>query len=166
MLVDVAHHHDLSSLDQPHLRLTAANAASDDQSPWLKAALLSRQQNSSALDVDKFTQALDRIKSTRSSARCARSIRLALQSAGARFFHHPVAASDWGATLEKIGYTQIDPEFDHPQQGDIYIIHRTAQHSYGHIAGYSGSEWISDFRQASYEVYHETNLNYSYYRMI
>ena len=170
MLVDVANHHDLSN-PEPQ-RILVGQAASDSTShnsssnnPWLKAVLLSKAQQS-ALDVDKFSQALDQVKSTRSSARCARSIRIALQRAGAKFFQHPIAASDWGATLEQIGYTRINPEFDHPQPGDIYIIHRTAQHNYGHIAGYSGSGWISDFRQASYDVYHDSNVRYSYYRVI
>ena len=68
-----------------------------------------------------------------------------------------------GAILsKKIGYKQIDPAFDEPQEGDIYIIHRTRNHVYGHIAGYTGSEWVSDFKQNSYDVYKDDSVTYTY----
>ena len=60
-----------------------------------------------------------------STAKCAKMVRIALESAGAKIQSHPVAASDWGDTLKKIGYRQIQPAFDHPKVGDIYIIKRT-----------------------------------------
>ena len=52
-----------------------------------------------------------------------------------------------GAYFRKNGYKKIKPAFGHPQPGDIYIIQRTGDHVYGHIAGYTGNGWISDFRQ-------------------
>ncbi len=91
-------------------------------------------------------------------------VRIALESAGAKIQSHPVAASDWGDTLKKIGYRQIQPAFDHPKVGDIYIIKRTKNHVYGHIAGYSGSQWISDYKQPSYNVYRDDDVSYSYFR--
>ncbi|MBN6514149.1 hypothetical protein [Acinetobacter pittii] len=117
------------------------------------------------IDVEKFVEKLESVTSRRSKARCARSIRLALESAGANVENHPIAASDWGDTLKKIGYKQIDPAFDEPQEGDIYIIHRTRNHVYGHIAGYTGSEWVSDFKQNSYDVYKDDSVTYTYYRL-
>lgn len=117
------------------------------------------------VNIDKFTQKLRSISATTSSARCARSIRLALESAGAKFNGHPVAAADWGNTLMQIGYRKITPAFDQPQEGDIYIINRTAKHRYGHIAGFSGTAWVSDFQQRSHDVYKEQNVTYSYYRL-
>ena len=87
-----------------------------------------------------------------------------MESAGARFQSHPVAAADWGNTLTKIGYRQINPKFDSPKEGDIYIIDRTGKHIYGHIAGFNGQQWVSDFKQKSYDVYNEKGLTYKYYR--
>jgi hypothetical protein len=49
--------------------------------------------------------------------------------------------------------------------GDIYIIHRTKKHVYGHIAGFTGSQWVSDFKQTSYDVYKDKNVTYTYYRL-
>lgn len=77
------------------------------------------------IDVDKFSQKLTKRASYRSSSQCAKFVRIALQSAGAKIVQHPVAASDWGRTLQQIGYQKIKPEFNNPQPGDIYIIHRT-----------------------------------------
>lgn len=126
---------------------------------------ISSIQNGISVNIDKFTQKLRSISATSSSARCARSIRLALESAGAKFNDHPIAAADWGNTLMKIGYRKITPAFDRPQQGDIYIINRTAKHRYGHIAGFSGTAWVSDFQQRSHDVYKEENVTYTYYRL-
>ncbi|MFH7767232.1 CHAP domain-containing protein [Acinetobacter sp. BSP-28] len=121
-------------------------------------------QNGQRIDISKFTDFLQAVSSTSSSQKCAKSIRLALESAGARFQSHPVAAADWGNTLMKIGYRQINPKFDAPREGDIYIIDRTGKHTYGHIAGFTGKQWVSDFRQRSYDVYNEKGLTYKYYR--
>ncbi|RZF50223.1 CHAP domain-containing protein [Acinetobacter halotolerans] len=118
-----------------------------------------------SLDVMAFAQKLTRRASYRSSAQCAKFVRIALQSAGAKIVNHPVAASDWGKTLQEIGYKKITPAFDQPQKGDIYIIHRTKKHRYGHIAGFSGTQWISDFKQRSHDIYKDKNVTYSYYRL-
>lgn len=116
------------------------------------------------ININTFSKRLSKVSARTSSQQCAKSIRLALESAGARFAQHPIAAADWGKTLKDIGYKQIDPAFENPEQGDIYIIQRTKAHSYGHIAGFSGAEWVSDFKQSSYAVYKE-NVKYSYYRL-
>ena len=71
------------------------------------------------LDISKFTEKLVSMSRSTTAHRCARYVRIALQSAGARFTDHPIAASDWGSTLTEIGYKQIRPAFDNPQEGDI-----------------------------------------------
>ena len=119
----------------------------------------------SSVDLNKFTQHLNGIRANTSSQKCAKSIRIALQSAGADIKNHPVAAADWGNTLVSLGYKKISPQFSSPQSGDIYIINRTSKHTYGHIAGFSGSQWISDFRQRTYDVYKGDNVSYEYYRL-
>ncbi|MCF9027997.1 peptidoglycan amidohydrolase family protein [Acinetobacter nectaris] len=117
------------------------------------------------INVNKFTHTLAASARHKSTEKCAKHVRLALESAGANVTSHPVAAADWGHTLEKIGYRQISPAFDSPRKGDIYIIGRTRSHEYGHIAGYTGSDWVSDFKQNSYAVY-SGNATYKYYRLI
>lgn len=117
-----------------------------------------------AINVSKFSSTLALNAHRRSTEKCAKHVRLALESAGAQVVSHPIAAADWGRTLEKIGYKQISPAFNNPQKGDIYIISRTKSHEYGHIAGYTGKDWVSDFRQNGYAVYSGT-AHYKYYRL-
>ena len=124
-----------------------------------------RLPSTPTIDVSKFSEKLTTRASYRSSSQCAKFVRIALQSAGANIVQHPIAASDWGGTLQQIGYQKITPEFNNPQPGDIYIIHRTKKHRYGHIAGFTGSQWVSDFKQTSYDVYKDPNVTYSYYRL-
>ncbi|HHP0321257.1 CHAP domain-containing protein [Acinetobacter baumannii] len=117
------------------------------------------------IDLHKFSSKLESMSAKHSKEKCAKNIRIALQAAGADVSKHPVAASDWGQTLEKNGYKKIKPAFNRPQEGDIYIIERTSGHTYGHIAGYTGNGWFSDFRQKTYAVYKEKDVKYSYYRL-
>lgn len=119
----------------------------------------------SGLDIGRFTQYLSNITRTTSTQKCAKSIRVALQNSGAKIQQHPVAASDWGNTLKKIGFNKINPQFDNPKKGDIYIIKATGKHTYGHIAGYSGSDWVSDFKQRTHDVYRNQKVTYEYYRL-
>lgn len=121
--------------------------------------------NGQRIDIDKFAQRLRGVTAQTSSQKCAKSVRLALESAGAKFNSHPVAAADWGGTLRKIGYQKINQAFDRPQKGDIYIIDRTHNHVYGHIAAYNGSNWVSDFQQRTHAVYKDPNVHYEYYRL-
>ncbi|QIO09843.1 peptidoglycan amidohydrolase family protein [Acinetobacter lanii] len=170
-------HSDMSEIHAPVetrivIRSKSKNNSKDDVFPASTSSLrASNQRNYTSstsgqrIDIGKFTQRLQNVTARTSSQKCAKSIRLALESAGARFNSHPVAAADWGGTLTKIGYKKIPVSFDNPKKGDIYIIHRTNSHVYGHIAGYTGSNWVSDFRQAGYAVYRNENVNYSYYRM-
>ena len=116
-------------------------------------------------DLDRFAQKLRGVTAQTTSHSCAKSIRVALESAGAKFQNHPVAAADWGSSLMQLGYRQISKSFDQPQKGDIYIINRSAAHPYGHIAGYTGSGWVSDFKQRSHAVYRNDNVSYSYFRL-
>ncbi|EAM8863996.1 CHAP domain-containing protein [Salmonella enterica] len=117
------------------------------------------------MNIEKFTSYLQGITRNTSTQKCARSIRVGLQSSGAKIVNHPVAAADWGSTLMQLGYKKINASFDRPKKGDIYIIDRTQGHKYGHIAAYSGSAWVSDFKQRDHAVYRNKNVTYSYYRL-
>ena len=157
-------------LRQPHIAAvqteTVASVPVEKPSTPVKATqpktkMLAR----SGVDIDKFTQFLTGITRQTSTKRCARSIRIGLQSAGAKIVNHPVAAADWGKTLQQIGYQKINQSFDQPKKGDIYIIDRNSSSKYGHIAAYSGSAWVSDYKQRSHAVYRNPNVNYTYYRL-
>lgn len=119
---------------------------------------------SSKINLDKFADTLRRRAENESQHACAKYVRIALEAAGADTTGHPVPASDWGPTLLKIGYKEITAEFNTPQKGDIYIITKTQNHKYGHIAGFDGSQWISDFKQKSQVIYRD-KVSYRYFRI-
>ncbi|ENK7249404.1 LysM peptidoglycan-binding domain-containing protein [Acinetobacter baumannii] len=121
-------------------------------------------KNTQKINLEKFAEILRKRAKEKSQHQCAKYVRIALEAGGADTSGHPVAASDWGPTLKKIGYKEIPEEFNKPQLGDIYIITKTDKHQYGHIAGYDGSQWISDFKQKGYRIYSD-HVNYRYFRM-
>lgn len=121
-------------------------------------------KNTQKINLEKFAEILRKRAKEKSQHQCAKYVRIALEAGGGDTSGHPIAASDWGPTLKKIGYKEIPEEFNKPQLGDIYIITKTDKHQYGHIAGYDGSQWISDFKQKGHTIYSD-HVNYRYFRM-
>jgi CHAP domain len=117
-----------------------------------------------SLDFDKFAKTLEENGHTTSQHSCAKYVRWALEAGGANTSGHPIAASEWGSTLVNIGYKEINKNNYTPQKGDVYIIEKNDAHKYGHIAGYTGSQWISDFKQKSMVIYKD-KVVYHLYRM-
>ena len=80
---------------------------------------------------------------------CAAYVRKALEAAGCDTSGHPVAAQDWGPTLIRIGFRQWEPARAYvAEKGDIIIFEASpALPVYGHIEGFDGNVWISDFQQ-------------------
>jgi hypothetical protein len=81
--------------------------------------------------------------------KCAKHLRLALMSAGCAMTTWPVSAKDWGPKLEALGFA-AQPAGTVPQAGDVAVIQPPAGHEHGHIQGYDGASWISDFRQKEF----------------
>ena len=65
--------------------------------------------------------------------------------------------------LAKLGFNVIDRPST-PLKGDMYVQMGTNTHSAGHIAMYDGSNWCSDFRQNSDQVYSSDAGERIYYR--
>jgi len=80
---------------------------------------------------------------------CATYVRKALEAAGCNTSGHPSAAKDWGPTLVRIGFQQIDLKGTYTaEKGDIVVFEASpATPEYGHMGGFDGSHWISDFQQ-------------------
>jgi hypothetical protein len=81
--------------------------------------------------------------------KCATYVRSALEAAGLNTTGHPLYAKDWGPTLLRIGFSVVASSSYLPQVGDIVVIQGTSTSMAGHIAGYDGKNWISDFVQAA-----------------
>jgi hypothetical protein len=124
-------------------------------------------------DADKFSAHL-RSHAKPHGARlgdCAKWVRKALEAAGADTTGHPVPAKLYGPTLMRNGFHEItvpDPNGYPFLKGDIVVIQPTRNgNPNGHIAGYDGTEWISDFEQQGFwpgNQYRKEKPSYVVYR--
>ncbi len=106
-----------------------------------------------AIDVKKFTTRLreraDKVGF--GNGQCALYVRLALKEGGVNPGAWPRHAKDWGDTLLQEGFKAIeveDPEKFKPIKGDVAVIQATTRRASGHIQGFDGENWTSDFVQA------------------
>jgi hypothetical protein len=122
-------------------------------------------------DTNNFTTYLRRNAGKRSQASCARFVRRALEAGGANTGGHPGSAKQYGPVLMRNGFHAIS--VDNPdgfafQAGDIVVIQPTRHgNPAGHIAGYDGTKWISDFVQRGFwpgPTYETKKPDYVVYR--
>jgi hypothetical protein len=109
------------------------------------------------LDVKKFATHLREhaCKKLGGNGFCARRVREALQAGGAKVPQPwPAYAKDWGPTLLSIGFHEMaveDVETFSFMKGDIMVMEPyKGGKPAGHIAGYDGVDWISDFVQRDF----------------
>jgi LysM repeat protein len=119
--------------------------------------------------INKFVNALNNKALSRSVGKCAKYVRLALEAGGGNTKGHPVAAKKYGPTLNQIGFKEVDTNQYTPQKGDVVVFdhHTDAKkaHPYGHIAGFTGTQWVSDFKQRNMNPYRGApNVPYKIYR--
>ncbi len=123
----------------------AANA-NNDRNDSTSTNLQYTTKNS--FDANKFADIITRNAQAVPHGTCATAIRSGFEQAGGNSAGHPIDAKNWGATLEKNGFTRTDPNQYAPQKGDIIVIQPyPGGNPSGHIAGYNGSQWVSDFKQ-------------------
>ncbi|MBV8633681.1 MAG: CHAP domain-containing protein [Burkholderiaceae bacterium] len=107
-----------------------------------------------AFDSDKFATYLREHARAHSQAHCARFVRRALEAAGASTSGYSVNAKSYGPLLLRNGFRTVkvdNPDKFTPQKGDIVVMDSTKQGGQaGHIAGYDGKNWISDFIQRDF----------------
>lgn len=123
-------------------------------------------------DVDRFAGHLRDSAGTNSQSHCAKFVRRALEAGGANTIGHPTRAKDYGPILLQNGFHAItvdgDPANFPFMKGDIVVLEATANgNSAGHIAGYDGKSWISDFVQRGFwpgPAYEKEKPNYVVYR--
>ncbi|KQV46624.1 hypothetical protein [Duganella sp. Root336D2] len=107
------------------------------------------------LNLDQFAQHL------RTNAlpgfgqgKCAKYVRMALQAGGAQISQYAPAGRDFGPVLLQLGFHAItvdNPDTFHFMKGDVMVMQPyTGGNQNGHVAGYDGSKWISDFIQSDF----------------
>lgn len=94
------------------------------------------------------------------SNQCALYVRKALAAGGLTSLNsnHPGAAYQYTGTLTSLGFKQVysgtyssslEGNIPGLQAGDVVVFQPVAGHSAGHIALYTGSQWVSDYRQST-----------------
>lgn len=117
-----------------------------------------------AVNIEMAVQHLKAHAKPRSINLCARFVANALYAGGFRF---PRQGSAYmyhtNGVLRNIGYREINrPNFF--MKGDITVTERSSRYPHGHIAMWSGENWISDFKQNSEFVYRSPHPRVHYYR--
>lgn len=100
--------------------------------------------------------------------KCAHFVREALEAAGADTTGHPVSAKDWGPTLLRAGFTVVTDAPYVAELGDVVVIQPTSRNLHGHIAGFDGRNWISDFVQQEMwpgPAYRQEKPLHNFYRL-
>ena len=117
-----------------------------------------------SIDMDKAVQHLISHANAKSTGWCARYVANALQAGGFSFQRQGSAyLYHTNGVLKGMGYREIRKPSSF-RKGDITVTERNSRWEYGHIAMWSGSIWISDFRQTSEFVYAYNQPPVHYYR--
>lgn len=122
-------------------------------------------------NTDEFTSYLRKHAEKHSQARCAKYVRRALEAGGADTSGHPGDAKAYGRVLIRNGFYAVTvqyPEKFMPMKGDVVVMQPTkGGNQAGHIEGYDGRNWISDFVQNGFwpgPVYAKEKPSYVVYR--
>jgi hypothetical protein len=123
-------------------------------------------------DVEKFVRHLrENALPPFGQSKCARYVRLALEAGGANTVGHLTDAKTYGPILRKNGFravVKIDSKSWTPMIGDVAVLEPTTKgSSAGHIQGWDGKNWISDFVQREFwpgKAYREERPAYEVYR--
>ena len=74
-------------------------------------------------------------------------MRKALEAGGLSTVGRPTSACDYDTFLPNKGFYEVDKNNYTPRKGDIIVLEAVENHPHGHIAMYSGSNWVSDYVQ-------------------
>ena len=117
-----------------------------------------------SVNIDAAVKHLVANAASSSKGWCAKYVANALEKGGFVFQRQGSAYMyHTNGIMRKMGYNEISKP-SYFQKGDITVTERNSAHVDGHIAMYSGTQWISDFRQNSEFVYSRNQPPVHYYR--
>ena len=98
-------------------------------------------------DIDKAVSHIQSNALSKSNNECAKYVRLAIEAGGLKSNTQPRNALNYFGILKELGFTELKTTTY--IKGDIVVFDGLSGHIYGHIAMWTGTEWISDFKQNS-----------------
>ena len=107
-------------------------------------------------NAEKAVKTLKANAHAKSIGYCAKYTKLALQAGGIPYAS--CNATDCEPYLLRNGFKVIsnNKRLSSYKKGDVVIFFKTKKHIYGHMEMWSGSQWISDFKQRSFSPYSDT----------
>jgi type VI secretion system secreted protein VgrG len=122
-------------------------------------------------NLDSAIESLISGATSQSRGRCATAIRSALEAAGFNVTQRPGSAKDYGPFLRSLGFVKLYVIANQPyipKRGDIVVIQSpSAAQPHGHVAMFTGTDWVSDFVQRdiwSGPAYRNSKPPYAIYR--
>ena len=111
-------------------------------------SLIDPSGNAPCLDLDKFVSTLHHnALPPYGGHHCGRYVGWALTAGGANTGSHN--GKDYGPYLLDSGFTEVSSTGYQPQTGDVVVIQSYPGNSAGHVAGFDGTNWVSDYIQPS-----------------
>lgn len=107
-----------------------------------------------------------------SGSKCGRAVTLALEAGGLNTQGRENYAGNQGKYLLKSGWQQLPDDVTDFKAGDICVIKGLGSkdkdgNRIGHMAMFDGQQWVSDFYQKDWDVYHgqaKRGVNTHFYR--
>lgn len=121
--------------------------------------------------INSFVTKVMSISTQKATGKCALHIRIGLEAAGFNFARQPSAYMYANGTLSGIGFNKIasgttleDLKSKVFKRGDIVVYDRSKNYPHGHIQVYTGTGWVSDFRQRYIYIYTKEILPWTLWR--
>jgi hypothetical protein len=111
-------------------------------------------------NIDKAVSHVETSALSKSHTCCAWFVMRAMNAGGCPIGILPAFA--YKEVLPKYGFVEIDKNSSY-RKGDIVVFPAIKNHIYGHIAMWTGKQWISDFKQKS--IFPAKGYRYSDYRI-
>lgn len=118
-------------------------------------------------DLEKAVQHLQLNALSKSSGKCARYVRQAIEAGGVKLTRH-ISAKNYGSSLLSVEFVELNfcPAHGY-SKGDVAVIQGFTGATHGHMQMYDGLQWISDFKQRDFwpgSSYRKQQPQYAVYR--
>lgn len=156
------------------IKKEAAAPTAKKSAPAVAAASLASTANTASnkdgkagmeWDLDILVSHAVKAAKPKSLGKCARYVREALEKAQIKkFFSGGLGdAKDVPRRLVQMGWASVGENIKSFKKGDIAVFAKTKS-EYGHICIFTGSGWVSDFKQKQLQPYSSANFSYNVYR--
>ncbi len=145
----------------------ASNSATTTSTPTVKKDSKKDVKANASWDLDKLCSYAVGAAKGASEGRCALYVRRALEAAQVKkmFSGGLGDAKDYISSLPKIGWKNVGKNISSFAKGDIAVFPASSS-KFGHVCIWTGSIWVSDFKQKTVQPSNSSNYDYYVFRAI